>query len=115
MSRRFSKWVYATLVLGALVGLGSLSASAAQLGDASQGRTFARQTCASCHAVEATMLASPVAEAPPFRKIANTPGINRLALRVFFRTPHRTMPNLVISGDEADDVIAYILSLKRSK
>ena len=38
--------------------------------------------------------------------------MNRRALIVFFRTPHKNMPNLVIQGDEADDIIAYILSLK---
>jgi hypothetical protein len=31
---------------------------------------------------------------------------------VFLRTPHRNMPNLVISDSDRDNVIAYILSLR---
>jgi hypothetical protein len=34
------------------------------------------------------------------------------ALGLLLRTPHETMPNLVLSPDELVDVIAYILSLK---
>jgi hypothetical protein len=35
-----------------------------------------------------------------------------LALAVFLRTPHRNMPNLIISDRDRDNVIAYILSLR---
>jgi hypothetical protein len=52
------------------------------------------------------------ATAPTFRAIANTPGMTALALNVFLRTPHRSMPNLVISDGDRDNVIAYILSLR---
>jgi hypothetical protein len=31
---------------------------------------------------------------------------------VFFQSPHPTMPNLVLSPEETDNVIAYILSLR---
>ncbi len=34
------------------------------------------------------------------------------ALTVALQTPHRMMPNLVIKGDDALNIIAYILSLK---
>jgi mono/diheme cytochrome c family protein len=86
--------------------------SAAELGDVQAGERFARETCASCHAIEKGAKASPDADAPTFQAVANTPGLNRRALIVFFRTPHKNMPNLIVKGDEADDVIAYILSLK---
>jgi hypothetical protein len=33
---------------------------------------------------------------------------------VFLRSPHRNMPNLILSEAESDDVIAYILSLKKN-
>jgi len=32
---------------------------------------------------------------------------------VFFQTSHRSMPNLIIAPDQADDLVNYILSLKR--
>ena len=34
-------------------------------------------------------------------------------LNVFFQTPHRAMPNLILETDQKNDIIAYILSLKK--
>jgi hypothetical protein len=31
---------------------------------------------------------------------------------VFLRSNHETMPNLIVARGEADDLVAYILSLK---
>jgi hypothetical protein len=36
-----------------------------------------------------------------------------MSLRAFLQTPHPTMPNLMLTPDETDDVIAYLLTLKR--
>ena len=36
-----------------------------------------------------------------------------MALTVALRTSHRSMPNLIIKGRNAQNIIAYILSLKR--
>jgi len=36
-----------------------------------------------------------------------------MALNVFFQTPHRTMPNLILESDQKNDIIAYIMSLKK--
>jgi len=85
---------------------------AAQIGDMAAGRFYARQICAECHAVNANEKQSPVVRATAFRRIANTSGMTRTALLVFFKTPHLNMPNLIIAGDDADNVIAYILSLQ---
>jgi hypothetical protein len=54
-------------------------------------------------------------EEPPasFQEIADTPGMGELALKVFFQTPHKQMPNFSITGDVRDDLIAYITDLKR--
>ena len=35
-----------------------------------------------------------------------------MSLRVFLRTPHPSMPNLVLQPDDVDDLVDYILSLK---
>ncbi len=100
-------------VLGAaILGLGVANVSAAELGNIEAGKAFAQDTCASCHAIDKGADASPDSQAPTFEAVANTPGLNRRALIVFFRTPHKNMPNLIIQGAEADNVIAYILSLK---
>jgi hypothetical protein len=52
------------------------------------------------------------AAAPTFKSIANAPGMTATALTVFLRTPHRNMPNLIISGSDRGNVIEYILSLR---
>ena len=76
-----------------------------------RGLVIARRLCADCHAIERGQPVSPNMEAPTFQRVAKTPGMTRTALIVFFRTPHRMMPNLVIEGQDADDLIDYILSL----
>jgi hypothetical protein len=39
------------------------------------------------------------------------PSVMTLSLRVFLRTPHATMPDLMLIPDETDDIISYILTL----
>jgi mono/diheme cytochrome c family protein len=106
--------MHATKRLGLLALLAAAAAgspaAAQEVGDARKGLAFAQKFCAECHAVAP---GQPVpAAAPPFRAIANTPGMTGLALAVFLRTPHRNMPNLIISDRDRDNVIAYILSLR---
>ncbi len=53
-------------------------------------------------------------DAPPsFQSIADLPSTTGLALTVFLHSNHKNMPNLILSKPEANDAIAYILSLKR--
>ena len=87
-------------------------AGAKEFGDPVNGRIYAKNTCAVCHAVLPDESVFPVSEATSFVMVANTPGMTRTALTVFLQTPHPTMPNLVIEPQDMDDVIAYILSLK---
>ena len=82
------------------------------IGDARKGLSYARKVCASCHNVLRSDAASPNSRAPPFKKIANTPGMSVTALTVWSRTTHPTMPNLIIDPSDMDDLIAYILSLR---
>jgi mono/diheme cytochrome c family protein len=89
-----------------------LGVSAQEMGDAGRGRRYAQTVCAECHAVTASQMVSPNPAVAPFRMIANTPGMTALALTVWFRTPHPTMPSFVLTQQDTDDVIAYILSLK---
>jgi len=80
---------------------------------ASEGHRLAQDWCAGCHAVEPYSLSFP-GQPPSFEAVANQPGITPLALKVFFRTSHKDMPNLVIGRDQADALASYILSLKRN-
>ena len=88
------------------------SADAATLGDPKAGRAYAQTHCVSCHSIAPDGNTSPVNGATPFQRIADTGGMTRTALFVFFRSPHPTMPNLVVRGDDVDNIIGYILSLK---
>jgi len=81
-------------------------------GDPLQGREFARQMCAECHAVEKGQPRSPNGQAPTFGTIATTPGMTAVALTAALRTSHRMMPNLILPDDDLTNVIAYILSLR---
>lgn len=85
------------------------------IGDARKGLVYAQKICAACHNVLAAEGASPNTQAPPFKKIANTPGMTVTALTVWSRTTHPTMPNLVIEPADMDDLIAYMLGLRDRK
>ncbi len=88
------------------------AAQAEELGNADRGLDYARSNCIGCHAVAFDDIASPNPDAPPFKYVADTPGMTATSLAVFFRTPHPTMPNFLIEGEDKDNIIAYILSLK---
>jgi len=77
-----------------------------------QGRLLAQTMCSECHAVEPNARRAG-RNGPDFVAIANLPSTTALALNVFLRSNHRTMPNFIIAPDDADRIIAYILSLKR--
>ncbi|KYK50496.1 cytochrome C [Bradyrhizobium liaoningense] len=76
-----------------------------------EGQRLAQAWCQSCHAVERHMTDF-FDEAPSFQAIADRQGTTALSLKVFWRTSHRSMPNLVISPEQADALSAYILSLR---
>jgi mono/diheme cytochrome c family protein len=76
------------------------------------GHRLAQAVCAECHAIEPGDRFSPNRDAPPFSEVANKPGMTIVALSVWFRTPHPTMPNFVLSADETSNLSAYILSMK---
>jgi mono/diheme cytochrome c family protein len=88
------------------------SAQAQEVGDVARGRAYAQSVCAECHAVLPSQSLSPRTDVATFKTIAQTPGMTAMALSVWFRTPHPTMPNFLISPQDQDDVIAYILSLR---
>ena len=75
------------------------------------GAGLAREVCAECHLVAKGQLLDP-AVGPSLFEVAAHPATTELSLRAFLQTPHPTMPNLMLTPDETDDVIAYLLSLK---
>ena len=100
------------IAITALVTFTSTAHGQSGLGDISSGRDLARTVCAECHRVEKGQKSHKLSPAKAFQEIASNPARTALSLRVFLRTPHRNMPNLVLTESETDNVIAYILSLK---
>lgn len=82
-------------------------ASAQQIGDPVAGRRLAEGVCLQCHSAD-----SGPKRAPTFAAVAAMPSTTAQALGVFLKTSHPTMPNIMLSDNERDDVIAYILSLR---
>ena len=107
------KWVNLSLAIGVIASALTGSTVAEESGDARNGLALAQRVCAECHAVRDGQRASPKAQAPSFTTVANTPGMNAMALEVWFQTPHPTMPNLMLTNEQSDDVISYILSLRK--
>jgi|SRR5579864_20427 len=99
--------------LGSILALASTGVFAQTSGDPETGRAFALQVCTPCHVVAEDQL-SPrrLATAPDFRAIATTRGMTEMSLHAFLSTPHPTMPNLILSQSEQNDVISYMLSLR---
>jgi len=81
-------------------------------GDPASGRAVATRLCSSCHPI---LPNSPAAKADPlsFQSIADEPSTTGISLNVFLHSNHNNMPDFILSGAESNDVIAYILSLKK--
>ncbi len=115
MSR--TTWIHITLAI--LLGFALLfairlhNAGGAKLDadSVSEGHRLADAWCKPCHAVEPHM-AGTSDQAPSFAAIANRHGTTSLSIKVFLKTSHQNMPNLVISPEQADDLANYIISLK---
>ena len=117
MSR--SVWIHTALaVLIALIALffirlHNASGTILPSDSAVAGHRLAEGWCKECHAIEAAPAAKASA-APAFVEIANRLSTTELSLKVFLRSNHPSMPNLVIAPKQTEDLVNYILSLKRN-
>jgi mono/diheme cytochrome c family protein len=95
--------------------LASGQAQAQQINQrAARGLLLAKAVCAGCHAVEKYSPPSRDPAAPRFEDIANS-GITAGGIsKALQTTPHRRMPNFRMNRGVLDDLVTYILSLKRT-
>ncbi len=71
-------------------------------GDPETGWVYVQRHCVGCHSLKGPR---------SFRSIAQEPGMTGTALMVWLTSSeHRDMPHLILKPDEAQDVVAYILS-----
>lgn len=102
---------------GAAFMVSALAASAAVCearADAARGLALAERWCSECHGVRPNQ-ASRTAKIPTFPEIAAEPSATEMSLRVFLRTAHPSMPNLVLQPDDLDDLVDYIMSMKPAR
>lgn len=90
----------------------SVSAKAASA-DPAIGANLAQTECAACHAVGRDADAkSPEPRAPRFVDVAKMPSTTELSVKVFLRSTHKNMPNIILSDEEVDSIASYILGLR---
>jgi mono/diheme cytochrome c family protein len=87
----------------------------AQAQDPQEGAKWATNVCGECHAIARGQPRSPNGRAPTFVELASTPGMTTAALTVALTTPHAGMPMFVLTSEQRQDIIAYILSLKTNR
>lgn len=105
----FSRW--AALSAAVVMASGGLS-PVALAGDAENGHQLARQWCAGCHLVGPGEKSSGTDSAPPFVEIAKDPAETAERLKGWLNQPHPAMPDLMLSRDQNDDLVSYLLSLR---
>ena len=80
--------------------------------DPDNGARIAHRWCAACHVVSATQHQSTTDQAPPFARIAKTPGFDAGKIALFLLDPHPKMPDMGLSRSDAADLAAYIATFK---
>jgi mono/diheme cytochrome c family protein len=89
--------------------IGYTSFAYAAAGNAEAGRQLVTRSCSSCHATEASATASDAA--PPFSAVAKTNKERPAWIRGWLMSPHPPMPNISLSRQQIDDIVAYLSSL----
>lgn len=81
-------------------------------GDVTRGEAIAKRWCVNCHVVSPEQTTAKV-DVPTFADIARRRPDDR-ALSSFLVKPHPPMPDLSLTRQEIEDVVAYIRSLDPS-
>jgi cytochrome c len=92
----------------ALAVFGSIAAASAQNVD--NGRHLSERWCVECHAIGP---APGKSRAQSFAAIATREKITAEMIVSFLRLPHATMPNLPLRGSDAQDIAAFVMSMKK--
>jgi mono/diheme cytochrome c family protein len=104
------------IVLGAalavVLGMPQPLSAQSSRGDAASGRLYATNWCTECHSVEPET-AGTGRFAPDFTAVAKSPSTTDSSLKAFLRSEHLHMPHFAMKRAEVDDIVAYILSLRR--
>jgi mono/diheme cytochrome c family protein len=88
-------------------------AAGQDIGDAAAGHEIATRWCGDCHVTGYDQRQGTSTGAPTFAAIAKMKMATDKGLRAFLQTPHDRMPDLHLTSNETDDLIAYIRSRRR--
>jgi len=99
-------WVFglATMLL-------AFAAAPSWAAEPESGHVIARRWCANCHLVDTQMQSAARDTAPSFPDIARRLGRDPQKLRGWLNSSHPSMPDMQLSREEIDDVVAYLQSL----
>ncbi|MCL2453658.1 MAG: cytochrome c [Alphaproteobacteria bacterium] len=107
--------IFGTTVLWMLLDLGQSSFAAnmliASAGNAEKGEIIGRRWCAACHLVAPDQTKAN-SDVPSFATIAHKVKSSQ-ALNAFLTDPHPKMPDMNLTRDEIEDLVAYIGSLRK--
>lgn len=79
--------------------------------DPSVGGRLAVRWCMACHVVEPNQ-STATDNAPSFQAIATRPSTTAASLDRYLSREHTLMPDFLLSSQERDALVAYILSLR---
>ncbi len=97
--------------LSLAIGLTLFANSATYAQDAENGRILSERWCVACHAIgKPTAKNSRILS---FAAIADKPGISAEMIASFLMLPHATMPSLPLQEQDAKDVAAFIMKMKK--
>ncbi|PLX38285.1 MAG: cytochrome C552 [Hyphomicrobiales bacterium] len=82
-------------------------------GSVESGAAIAQTWCINCHVVADDQSVAR-SEAPSFQSLGSDPDRTAEGLKAFLFDPHPPMPDMNLSRDEVDDVVAYILSFSKN-
>jgi mono/diheme cytochrome c family protein len=89
-----------------------LASAAAFAQDVGRGERLAKTWCANCHVVEQAPAEAPATGLPTFPALAKDSSQTADRLRAGMNPQHSRMPDLQLSKQQQDDLVAYILSLR---
>ncbi|MEJ2120465.1 MAG: cytochrome c [Alphaproteobacteria bacterium] len=102
------------IAIAAFVIVNDHPARAADADQVKRGGALAKTWCSGCHVTGAKSQRSAADIAPTFADIANNKAISDARIRGVLNRPHGRMPTDALTARQIDDVVAYILSLRRT-
>jgi mono/diheme cytochrome c family protein len=113
----------AAFLFASMAASGLANSQEAKRDPVTAGHDFALKVCAACHVVANDQQSPPMLKppAPSFSKIVKNPGFSEQSLRQLLSSPHGNlgkngkMPNPQLAEYQIDEVVAYLLELKRRR